>query len=569
MSFFDKIHYLCRVNLSSILFMKRILLLLIISTVAVFSNAQNVDSLYARIDDVIANSDKYMSIKNKNIQKLKNEYRSANNLKTKYQLGYSLFEEYHALMNDSAIAYLNRCIDIATQLRDTHLQTKAYIAIGRQFAASGFYPEAINYFSKINEKDVDADCATDYYYGYTCLYGEMGYYTKDYRLKQQYFNLSNKYNDILYRIIDKKSDLYLQTKSTQLCNQKKYQEALSYNNRWLANVKPGTHDYAIVAFFRSEIYKATNNVNMQKYWLAQSALCDIQCAVMDQSSLWSLADIVNREGDVERSYKYIEYSWKCLSTFNSHMRGWLVSPILTMISNNYKEKLKTANRNLLYMIAIISMLSVFLAISLIYVRMKENQLRIARNKLSDINAELKALNEKLKDANSQLSTTNMRLNDSNRVKDEYIGKFLSICSEYIDKLDNYRIKVNRKVKSNQFKELLVMTNSQQLKEDELKELFDNFDTVFLRLFPNFTDEFNALLKPEDRIELTENGKLTTDLRIFALIRLGIDESSRIAEFLRYSPNSIYNYRARIKKKALCGRDDFEKRIMEIGMERNL
>jgi hypothetical protein len=215
------------------------------------------------------------------------------------------------------------------------------------------------------------------------------------------------------------------------------------------------------------------------------------------------------------------------------------------------------------------MLSVFLAISLIYVRMKENQLRIARNKLSDINAELKALNEKLKDANSQLSTTNMRLNDSNRVKDEYIGKFLSICSEYIDKLDNYRIKVNRKVKSNQFKELLVMTNSQQLKEDELKELFDNFDTVFLRLFPNFTDEFNALLKPEDRIELTENGKLTTDLRIFALIRLGIDESSRIAEFLRYSPNSIYNYRARIKKKALCGRDDFEKRIMEIGMERNL
>ncbi len=152
------------------------------------------------------------------------------------------------------------------------------------------------------------------------------------------------------------------------------------------------------------------------------------------------------------------------------------------------------------------------------------------------------------------------------MKDEYIGKFLSLCSGYIDKLDNYRIKVHRKLKANQYNDLLRMTGSEQLKEDELKELFDNFDAVFLHLFPTFVDEFNNLLRPEERITPSGNSRLNTDLRIFALIRLGIDESSKIAEFLHYSPNSIYAYRARIKNKAIGNREDFERQVKEIGIQ---
>lgn len=205
---------------------------------------------------------------------------------------------------------------------------------------------------------------------------------------------------------------------------------------------------------------------------------------------------------------------------------------------------------------------------------------MAQHELKNVNGELEQLNNQLKDANSELSQKNFllsetndkltsamsQLNDSNRVKDEYIGKFLSICSEYIDKLNNYRIKVNRKLKAGQHADLLRMTSSEQLKDDELKELFQNFDTVFLHLFPTFIDDFNALLQPSERINIDRDKKqLNTDLRIFALIRLGIDESSKIAEFLRYSPNSIYAYRARIKNKAAGNRDDFERLVKEIGI----
>jgi hypothetical protein len=546
--------------------MKRTFLLLFFVCLAFGCNAQNLDSMYTCLDKAIANSSEYMRNKQFRIDELKNQYRYANNGIGKYNIGLKLYEEYHALMNDSAISYLNRCIQISENLHRKDLKVRAYILIAHQFAVAGFYAEAQYYYSLIDKNKIKGSNIVDYYYGLCHLYGDMAFYAKDNKMKQLYFKTSDNYLSQLYKFLDSNTTMYLYQKSVQLCNEGKYKESLMYNDRWMKKVKPGTHDNAIAAFFRSEIYKNMKDVKMQKYWLCVSALYDIKCSVMDQSSLWSLADLVNRDGDVERSYRYIEYSWSCISTFSTHMRGWLVSPILTMISNKYKEKLKTANHSLSTMIVVVSVLSFVLLVLLVSVFRKETQLKIARNDLSDTNNELESLNGKLNESNAELSLVNRRLNESNIVKDEYIGKFLSICSEYIDKLDNYRIKVRRMAKCNQFKEILSMTSSQTLKDSELKELFDNFDSVFLHLFPNFIDDFNFLLKEECRIKLSDRSKLTTDLRIFALIRLGIDESSRIAEFLRYSPNSIYNYRARIKKNAICGRDDFEKKVKEIGME---
>lgn len=546
--------------------MKRTFLILFSACLAFGCNAQNLDSMYICLDKAIANSSKYMHNKQIRIDKLKNKYRYENNELEKYNIGIMLYNEYRALMNDSAISYLDRCIQISENIHREDMKTRAYILIAHQFAVAGFYTESQYYYSLIDRNKIKGSNIVDYYYGLCHLYGDMAFYAKDNKMKQLYFKTSDNYLSLLYKYLDSNTTMYLYQRAVQLCNEGKYKESLMYNDRWMKKVKPGTHDYAIVAFYRSEIYKNMKDINMQKYWLCISALYDIKCSVMDQSSLWSLADLVNKDGDVERSYRYIEYSWSCISTFSTHMRGWLVSPILTMISNKYKEKLKTANSLLSTMIIVVSVLFFIMLVLLVSVFRKETQLKIARNDLSDTNKKLESLNCRLNESNAELSLVNRRLNESNIVKEEYIGKFLSICSEYIDKLDNYRIKIKRMAKCNQFKEILSMTSSQTLKDSELKELFNNFDSVFLHLFPNFVDDFNSLLKEECRIKLSDKSKLTTDLRIFALIRLGIDESSHIAEFLRYSPNSIYNYRARIKKNAICGRDDFEKKVKEIGME---
>jgi hypothetical protein len=172
--------------------------------------------------------------------------------------------------------------------------------------------------------------------------------------------------------------------------------------------------------------------------------------------------------------------------------------------------------------------------------------------------------DELSTLNEELSTLNSQLSESNRVKEEYIGRFMSLCSQYIDKLDDYRKMVNKKMKNKELDELYRLSKSTELKEKEIEELLQNFDSVFLHLYPNFVEEFNALLQPEMRFQKRDDNRLVTEIRIFALIRLGIEDSSKIAEFLHYSVNTIYNYRARIKNGALDNRESFERRVKMLG-----
>jgi hypothetical protein len=225
-------------------------------------------------------------------------------------------------------------------------------------------------------------------------------------------------------------------------------------------------------------------------------------------------------------------------------------------------------------VVVVSVLALLLIGVLFFLHRRNKQLALARNALHDTNDKLASLNEELQQSNSQLSATNeqfavlnSKLKEANSVKDEYIGRFLSLCAQYVDKLDNYRKMVNKKMKNKELDELFRISKSTELKEQEIEELNQNFDSVFLHLFPNFIDDFNALLVPEAQIHPKEENRLTTDLRIFALIRLGIEDSSKIAEFLHYSVNTVYNYRARIKNGAVGNRETFERQVEELGMPR--
>ena len=529
----------------------------------------NLDSLYKVLDAAIDSSDIYLRQKTERIASLKDSYRRSTADIERYNAAEQLYEEYIPFENDSAITYQYKCIQLAERMERTDLKNKALIDLASQLANSGFYHEAEMHFKEIQPSQLEGTIRDKCLTTMSQLYGEMAYYTHDPELKSRFYATQNALRDSLIATIDSTSLTWIFQKTLTLNNREKSKEALAYSDRWMKVCQPGSRDFATMAFFRSEIYKNLDDVEMQRYWLLHAAIIDVRSAIMDQGALWSLANsLIRNEGDLDRAYKYMDFSWNCISQFSPHMRSWQVSPILTRINDEYKAKLKHANTRLQWTVGIISLLSLFTILLLGYVTKKRRQLAVAHDELAQSNQQLSRLNAQLKETNEQLAMSNLRLHDSNRVKDEYITKFLKLCSEYIDKLDNYRIKINRKAKANQFDDIRKMTSSQQMKEDEVKELFDNFDAVFLHLFPNFLSEFNALLKPEEQIVLPEENHLTTDLRIFALIRLGIDESSRIADFLRYSPNSIYNYRARIKNKAIGDREDFERRVKEIGIEKH-
>ena len=546
-----------------------------------WANKVNMDSLYRVLDAAIDSSSIYKKQKLDAINTLEKQYAAVRNDQDRYQFALSLFREYIAFVNDSALNYIQVCMECAERMGRKDLQTQSELALAYQLADTGFYPEAEIHFKAISKDLLTDDMVITYLKGMNHLYGEMGYYSHDKKLRDQFFSRSAALRDSLLQILPEDSYGYNALKSVELNNQGKTEEALKCSDKWMKLAKPGSRDYATMAFYRSEIFRNMGDTDMERYWLVMSALTDIRQAIMDQAALWSLANsLMNEEGDLDRAYKYMDFSWECISYFSTHMRSWLVTPILTRINDKYKQNLHQAYTNLIWTIVAISFLLIGLLMLLFYVSKKRRQLAVIRNELKNANDELGQLNyqlsaknhdlseanQKLSNINEQLRQAIIHLNDSNRVKDEYIGKFLSVCSDYIDKLDNYRIKVNRKLKAGQQADVLRMTSSEQLKEDELKELFDHFDDIFLRLFPTFIDDFNALLKPGEEIVPTEKNHLNTDLRIFALIRLGIEESSKIAEFLRYSPNSIYAYRARIKNKAIGNRDEFEKLVKEIGIK---
>ena len=215
----------------------------------------------------------------------------------------------------------------------------------------------------------------------------------------------------------------------------------------------------------------------------------------------------------------------------------------------------------------LGILTVFMLLVLIlyyYTNRQRQHLAEVRDSLKQSNCQLSELNQQLLHLNEQLVESNAQLTDANRVKEEYVGRFMRMCSVYVDRLDGMRKRVSRLVKTKRYDELNELVKTDSSKEQELDELYVNFDKAFLHLFPNFVDCFNELLRPDEQVQLSTAERLNTTVRIFALIRLGIDDSSKIAEFLHYSVNTIYNYRARVKNGAKVDRDTFEERVKAIG-----
>lgn len=297
--------------------------------------------------------------------------------------------------------------------------------------------------------------------------------------------------------------------------------------------------------------------------MALSSLSDIQSAITDHASLWMLAELLLKEGDIERAYHYIRFSWDETNRFHARSRSWQSADILSLIDKSYQAMVERKNRMLVTYLTLISVLTLLLISAVVYIYRQMKCLAEARNHLQETNERLKMLNDELHQMNDRLQSANLELSESNQIKEEYIGRFMSLCSSYIDKLDGYRRMVYKKVSSGQIEELVKVTRSSKGLEPELEALYKNFDTTFLHLFPNFVAQFNSLLLEDEQVILKKDELLNTELRIFALIRLGINDSSRIAEFLRYSVNTIYNYRAKVKNKACVSRDNFEDLVRKI------
>ena len=531
----------------------------------------NLEAYCQQIDHAIAHSADYVAAHEKKIGEAKRALAFEHSAQNKYQINFQLYELYRAFVSDSAMYHLGECIKLADQLGDASGSVKCRALMAIRCSNIGMYDEALNTLDSIRPVGIDTLSLGIYYEAYNNVYSELAYYTRLDHMKQVYQTKADHYKKLMLAIMPPTYETCFLRLEQQAQGEGDIDKAMKINDAWLKTVEPGSHPYALVALYRYIEYKIRGDKPQMMHWLVESVLADIRNAAMDQGSMWELANELMLNGDIDKASSYISFTSDCANRYGSRQRNWQIAPLLTTIAKNYKAQSEHTTNQLRMLLVAISLLLLLLLGVLIFLRRRNKQLDHARMELKDKNTELHTANqqlakqtEELSTLNSQLSTLNSQLSETNRVKEEYIGRFMSLCSQYIDKLDNYRKMVNKKMKNKELEDLFRMSKSTELKEKELEELYQNFDSVFLHLFPNFVNDFNALLKEDTQIHPKEENRLTTEIRIFALIRLGIEDSSKIAEFLHYSVNTIYNYRARIKNGALDNRESFERRIKQLG-----
>lgn len=533
------------------------------------------EALYDSLDHAISQTALYVKQREVRIAQLESKLMKTRSPKIQYDLAYALFEEYRSYKNDLAIKYINRCIDLAHKNGNLQQEGNAKALLAFQESTTGDYAESYDVLKTIDPAKLDSAGLRNYYWAYLHLYGEKAYYANVDFLKKYYREKYEGYIKKAESLLQPTDDRYLQLQEVSLRDSGKMQEALKINDKRLSLTSPGTHEYAIVTFYRAIIYKLQNQLSEYRHYLLLSAISDVKLAVMDQGSLWELANILGVDSDASdqqlaRSYEYIKFAWQSATIFGTPIRSRQIMPVLTTIEENFQKQLATTNRNLKIAICWIVLLVLLVLGLLFYVNKQRQRIAAALHKQKLTNRELQNANERLERAvqqlnaaNESLNQVNEDLNESNKMKEVYIGRFLRLCAVYVDKIETMRKRVIKLVKARELTKLLTMM---QTDHEYVGELYDHFDSAFLKLFPNFVEEFNALLKPEERIVLEDDRKLSTTIRIFALIRLGIEDSSKIAEFLHYSVNTIYNYRAKVKNGVLCDREEFENKVKMIGMK---
>lgn len=319
----------------------------------------------------------------------------------------------------------------------------------------------------------------------------------------------------------------------------------------------GTREYSILASTLAYIYKTAGYTDDYKRYLVLSAISDVRGAVKENMSFREVATVMFEDGDVERANRYLKKSFADANFYSALMRNAQSSKMLPIIDDAYTSVQENLTSELRALVWVTSILSVILLITMALILKQIRSLRTAKDRVSAANDELSLLSEKLQH-------TNLELQDFNKTKEEYAGLFMEYCSSAISTLQRYQQSLRNLTAQGANKAaLLKKLESSEAADQLLKNFYVKFDEAILNIYPSFIEKFNALLIPDERIVLKRGELLNTELRVFALIRLGIDDSAKIAEFLRCSIATVYTYRSKMRKRAL-NPSTFEADIKNIG-----
>lgn len=512
-------------------------------------------NLTERLDRVLENKKVYEQEKEKQIDELRRMLTIGNiTPQQEYDINYRLYDKYRKYRLDSAIVRIERNLQIArlSENPDEIIRTKLHLA--QLYSFAGMSLEAKSILESLDQRTLPRHLLNLYYetrckfcQHYATMSGQSRYLTE-----------MSLYRDSLLTVSDPASTEYKLNKVYALLERGETAIPEKMLAGMLENEPQNTPVYAEIAYTAGRLYRKKGDRVAEKKYYILSATADALNAIKENASFHSLANMYYEEGNLTRANKYAQAAIEDARFSNLQYRTTQMSGFYSTVNASYQSGEAKTKAGLQKYLVSISILSAILVLSFIFVYKQNRKLHRIRGELSRVNSLLVRLNDEMSEKNEMLS-------DSNNIKEQYIAHFFNLCSLYIDKMEGNRRSLLKIAQNRQFDELNKRLRSTSMLHDELEELYENFDAVFLNLYPTFVDDFNALLIEDEQIALRSGDLLNKELRIYALLRLGITDSVKIASFLRCSLSTVYNYRSKVRGKAAVSREEFEKMVMKIGV----
>lgn len=497
------------------------------------------------VDQALEDMHEYVALKENRISTISESLSAADlTLQQKYAIYGRLYEEYVPYQFDKAREMLEMQERIADTLADQSLKTTALLNKAFLLTTSGLYHEADQTFSQLDTLSFDYQQRILWYNARQKFLTDYQAYLKTSGIDLPEASKISSYQNLILENTPESSYLNRHISIMRLIWANRWEQAYDENMRLIETLNKSSRDYAVQAYWQGFICENLERKEENIQWWVESALCDIKGAIKDNASLCSIAIKLSDPRDTERAFRYIRLSLEDAIFYNAKLRMVQIASTMPWIEKTYIDgqtaQVEETRKYLIY----ISLTALLLLLSILFLFRLHMQGKKKARTIESQNTMLAESNQSIIQTEETLRRTNLELVEANAAKEEYLGLYLSMCSGYLDKL-------KRTIARDQY-------------ESELKNFYKTFDRSFLQLYPTFVDEFNSLLKEDSRIVVKEGELLSTELRIFALIKLGITQSSHIASLLRYSVNTIYNYRAQIKNLALLDRENFEDLVRNIG-----
>lgn len=555
--------------------------LLISAPLSASPYSAEIESLLCKLDSLVARKNEFVAAKEEKIDQLRRQRKNVRTLEEQYWLNKMFYDEYFVYNADSAMFYVDKNLSIACEIDRREWQAEWKIKKSFLLAATGLLKEALDELQGVSGQLLAPELKVEYYGQMMYLYSHFGQYSGNDNmgnLREGYYQKEGAYKDSIYATITSQDPFYLWYKGWKFLGTSESGPVKKELLEEVAASRLETRRDAMNAYILACLYREGGQQDAYLKYMALSAMADVRTANKDIASLEELAKALFELGDIDRAYIYINYCLQNAQLYRNRVRVVGISEVQDAIHQAYLERNRMQEARLHVFLIVVSVLSVVLLVAILYIYRQMKHLSNSRTKLNEVNhllnkhvdelsqahTRLAEVNEQLQSLNRQLKEANCQLRESNYVKEEYIGYVFAICSNYISKLDEFRKNINRKIKVKQFEDVKVLTDTPAMAQTELKEFYHNFDAIFLHVYPDFVNDFNALLQPDERIMLKEGELLNTELRIYALVRLGINDSIKIAEFLHCSPQTVYNYRLKTRNKAIIPKEEFADTVRSLG-----